>query len=62
MSDMCKAIGRQLQADYLPMLAAPLPGELRELIVRLSALEAAGRRSGDRSAGMPAVMQPGNES
>jgi hypothetical protein len=37
------AIGRQLYADYLPVLAKPLPSELKGLVVRLFALEIGSR-------------------
>jgi hypothetical protein len=34
------AIGRRLQAEYLPTLSRPLPGELQDLVAQLVALEA----------------------
>ena len=37
------AIGRQLYADYLPILEKPLPSELKGPIVRLFALEIGSR-------------------
>ena len=33
------AIGRQLNADYQPTLAKPLPTELKDLVARLVALD-----------------------
>ena len=42
------AIGRQLQADYLPTLSKPLPGELEELVAQLVALESGKRGSAER--------------
>ena len=33
------AIGRQLNEDYQPTLAKPLPTELKDLVARLIALE-----------------------
>ena len=41
MSEVCVAIGRQLHAEYVPVLAAPLPSQLKNLVARLVALEAA---------------------
>jgi|EndMetStandDraft_2_1072991.scaffolds.fasta_scaffold145450_3 hypothetical protein len=37
-------IGRQLQADYSPILAAPLPREIEGLLARLAAREAGTQR------------------
>ena len=33
------AIGRELQAGYVPSLATPLPADLKDLVARLVALE-----------------------
>lgn len=43
------AIGRQLQADYLPTLSKPLPSELEELVAQLVALESGKRGPAERS-------------
>jgi hypothetical protein len=43
------AIGRRLHADYLPTLAQPLPGELKDLVAQLVALEFGKRGSTQRS-------------
>lgn len=43
------AIARQLQADYLPTLDEPLPGELKGLVAQLVALEIGKRGSTERS-------------
>ena len=43
------AIGRQLQVDYSPSLAKPLPSELQELVAQLVALETRKRGSTARS-------------
>jgi hypothetical protein len=42
------AIGRRLHADYLPTLAQPLPGELKDLVAQLVALEFGKRGSTQR--------------
>lgn len=47
------AIGRGLQAEYLPVVRQPLPNELEELLSQLVALEA-----GRRAAAEPEVTQP----
>jgi hypothetical protein len=39
MREICTAIGHQLHADYLPIVAEPLPRELKDLIAHLAALE-----------------------
>jgi hypothetical protein len=44
------AIGRHLHAFYLPMLAMPLPSELKDLVAEVVALEIGKRRSNERSA------------
>jgi hypothetical protein len=41
------AIGRQLDTDYLPSLAKPLPRELEDLLAQLVAYEF--RKSGEKS-------------
>jgi hypothetical protein len=58
------AIGRQLDADYLPTVAKPLPSELKHLVAQLVALEAGKRGSTERSAELlqSAVAQPGPQS
>jgi hypothetical protein len=43
------AIGRRLHTDYLPTLAQPLPGELKDLVAQLVALEFGKRGSTQRS-------------
>jgi hypothetical protein len=43
------AIGRQLQAEYLPTVRAPLPSELEGLLARLVALEASTQGLTERS-------------
>jgi hypothetical protein len=35
----CTAIGHQLHADYLPILAEPLPAKLKRLIAQFAATE-----------------------
>jgi hypothetical protein len=57
MSEVCTAIGRQLQADYLPVLAAPIPGELQALVAQLVTLEASRRELTRTSAAISAVAQ-----
>jgi hypothetical protein len=39
MLEISIAIGRQLHADYLPIMAEPLPRELKDLAAHLAALE-----------------------
>jgi len=39
MREICTAIGRQLHADYLPIVAEPLPRELKDLVAHPAALE-----------------------
>ena len=58
------AIGRQLDANYLPTVADPLPSELKHLVAQLVALEAGKRGSTERSVEIlqPAVAQPGPQS
>ena len=58
------AIGRQLDADYLPTVAKPLPSELKHLVAQLVALEAGKRGLTERSAEIlqSAVAQPGPQS
>jgi hypothetical protein len=55
------AIGRHLHADYLPMLAQPLPSDLKDLVAQVAALEIGKRRSTERSVEVLqfAVAQPG---
>lgn len=43
------AIGRQLHDDYLPILAKPLPSDLKDLVARLVALEINKRGSSKRA-------------
>jgi hypothetical protein len=43
------AIGRQLDANYLPTLTKPLPSELKDLIAQLVALESGKRGWTERS-------------
>jgi hypothetical protein len=43
------AIGRQLDADYLPPLGTPLPRELEDLLAQLVAYEIRKRGSTERS-------------
>ena len=47
------AIGRGLQAEYLPVVRQPLPHELEDLLTQLVAFEA-----GRRVAAEPEVSQP----
>jgi hypothetical protein len=42
MRESREAIGRLLHIDYVPMLAEPLPNELRHLLAQLIASEACG--------------------
>lgn len=58
------AIGRQLDVDYLPTVAKPLPSELKHLVAQLVALEAGKRGSTERSVELlqSAVAQPGPQS
>jgi hypothetical protein len=44
-----RAIGRLLQAEYVPMLTEPLPNELKHLIAQLVAHEARSEGSGEHS-------------
>jgi hypothetical protein len=48
MHALLTAIGRRLDADYLPTMAKPLPGELKHLVAQLVALEAGKRGSAER--------------
>jgi hypothetical protein len=50
------AIGRQLQADFLPCVAKSLPSELEELIAQLVALEADKRRSAEPSEALQSAV------
>lgn len=43
------AIGRQLNADYLPPLGTPLPRELENLLAQLVAYEIRKREATERS-------------
>ena len=43
------AIGHQLHAYHLPILAEPLPGELKDLVAQLVALEFRRQDSAERS-------------
>jgi hypothetical protein len=58
------AIGRRLHADYLPILAKPLPSELNDLVAQLVALEIGKRGSTERSIEVlqSAIAQPGLQS
>jgi hypothetical protein len=58
------AIGRQLNADYLPTLAKPVPSELKHLVAQLVALEAGKRGSTERSVELlqSATAPPGPQS
>ena len=58
------AIGRQLDANYLPTLTKPLPSELKELIAQLVALESGKRGWTERSPEdlRSAIAQPGPQS
>jgi hypothetical protein len=47
------AIGRQLQAEYSPTVGQPLPGELKDLLARLVALDAGKRGPTERSVEVP---------
>ena len=47
------AIGRGLQAEYLPAVRQPLPSELEDLLTRLVVLEA-----GRHAPAEPEVSQP----
>jgi hypothetical protein len=50
------AIGRQLQAEYLPAIGKPLPSELEGLLARLVALEAGRRESIESVEALPAAV------
>ena len=52
------AIGRQLNEDYQPTLAKPLPTELKDLVARLVALEINKRGSSRRAAVLQARAAP----
>ena len=58
------AIGRQLDVDYLPTVAKPLPSELKHLVAQLVALEAGKRGSAQRPDEVlqSAIAQPGPQS
>jgi hypothetical protein len=58
------AIGRQLDANYSPAVAKPLPSELKHLVAQLVALEAGKRGSTERSVQVwqSAIAQPGPQS
>jgi hypothetical protein len=58
------AIGRQLQADYLPTAAKQVPSELKHLVAQLVALEAGKRGSTERAVELlqSATAQPGPQS
>ena len=53
--DTLAAIGRELSVAYLPIVAEPLPSELKNLVVQLVAVEA-GRRG--PSASLPQGLEP----
>jgi len=55
------AIGRQLHADYFPVLAEPLPDELKELVAQLVAIDRATRVSTERAVELrqSTVLHPG---
>ena len=55
MSEICTAIGHQLQADYLPGLASPLPSELEKLVAQLVAFEARAEKRPTTSTAISAV-------
>ncbi len=64
MREASAAIGRQLHADYFPVLAEPLPSELKDLVAQLVALERGKRGSTERTVGLwqSAVSHPGPRS
>jgi hypothetical protein len=52
------AIGRGLQAEYLPAVRQPLPSELKDLLAQLVALEAGGRTSAEPDVSQPMLALP----
>ncbi len=64
MREAAAAIGRQLHADYFPVLAEPLPDEFKELVAQLVAIDRAARVSSERTVELrqPAVSHPGPRS
>jgi hypothetical protein len=58
------AIGRQLHDDFSQPVREPLPGELRDLVAQLVALEAGIRGSTERSIEVlqPAIARQGPRS
>jgi hypothetical protein len=52
------AIGRGLQAEYLPAVRQPLPSELEDLLAQLVALEAARRAAAEPEVSQPTLALP----
>ena len=52
------AIGRGLQAEYLPAVRQPLPSELEDLLAQLVALQAARRAAAEPEVSQPTLAQP----
>jgi len=52
------AIGRGLQAEYLPAVRQPLPNELEDLLAQLVALEAGRRASAELEVSQPMLALP----
>ena len=52
------AIGRGLQAEYLPTVRQPLPSGLEDLLTQLVALEAGTRESTEPQVSQPALARP----
>jgi hypothetical protein len=52
------AIGRGLQAEYLPAVRQPLPNELEDLLAQLVSLEAGRRASAEPEVSQPMLALP----
>jgi hypothetical protein len=52
------AIGRGLQAEYLPAVRQPLPNEIEYLLTQLIALEASKRASAEPEVSQPTLALP----
>jgi hypothetical protein len=52
------AIGRGLQAEYLPAVRQPLPNELEDLLTQLVALEVRRRAAAEPEVSRPTLALP----
>jgi hypothetical protein len=52
------AIGRGLQAEYLPAVRQPLPNELEDLLTQLVALEVRRRAAAEHGVSQPMLALP----